>query len=191
VLILSSFLAARYARNQPLALSASLVFEQSYGMVEGDSASLAELCALLSNLANVPISQALAITGSVNQFGQAQAIGAVNEKIEGFFDICKSRGLNGGQGVLIPQSNVKHLMLRRDVVAAAEAGSFRIFAVEDVDQAISILTGMAAGEVDEQGCYAEGSINRRVADRLAELSDIMQTYVRQRDAHVDDEDAGN
>ena len=117
VLILSSFLAARYARNQPLALSASLVFEQSYGFVEGDSASLAELCALLSNLADAPIRQSLAVTGSVNQFGQVQAIGAVNEKIEGFFDICAARGLTGEQGVLIPAANVKHLMLRRDVVA--------------------------------------------------------------------------
>ncbi|HEX8873548.1 MAG TPA: AAA family ATPase, partial [Nitrosospira sp.] len=122
VLILSAFLAARFARNQPLALSASLVFEQSYGMVEGDSASMAELCALLSNLANAPIKQSLAVTGSVNQLGQTQAIGAVNEKIEGFFDICAARGLTGEQGVLIPAANVKHLMLRQNVVAAAMAG---------------------------------------------------------------------
>ena len=180
VLILSSFLAARYARNQPLALSASLVFEQSYGLVEGDSASLAELCALLSNLADAPIKQSLAVTGSVNQFGQVQAIGAVNEKIEGFFDICAARGLNGEQGVLIPVSNIKHLMLRRDVVAAAEAGKFRIYAVENVDQAITILTGVAAGEADANGIYAEGSVNRRVAERLAELSDIRQSFARNR-----------
>jgi len=179
VLILSSFLAARFAKNQPLALSASLVFEQSYGFIEGDSASLAELCALLSNLANAPIKQSLAITGSVNQFGQAQAIGAVNEKIEGFFDICSSRGLNGEQGVLIPESNVKHLMLRRDVVAAAEAGKFRIYAVENVDQAIAILTGIPAGEADDNGVFPEGSINGRVAERLSELTGIMQSYARQ------------
>ncbi len=178
VLILSSFLAARYAKNQPLALSASLVFEQSYGFVEGDSASLAELCALLSNLANAPIRQALAVTGSVNQFGQVQAIGAVNEKIEGFFDICNARGLTGEQGVLIPQSNIKHLMLRHDVVAAAEAGKFKIYAVESVDQAISILTGVPPGEADANGMYAEGSINARVAARLAELTGIMQSYSR-------------
>lgn len=181
VLILSSFLAARYAKNQPLALSASLVFEQSYGMIEGDSASMAELCALLSNLADAPLSQSLAITGSVNQFGQAQAIGGVNEKIEGFFDICKARGLTGEQGVLIPNANIKHLMLRRDVVEAAEAGRFRIYAVENVDQAISILTGLPAGEADADGNYPEGSISRRVAARLAELTSIRQSFARKQD----------
>jgi len=179
VLILSSFLAARYARNQPLALSASLVFEQSYGMVEGDSASMAELCALLSNLANAPIKQSLAITGSVNQFGQAQAIGAVNEKIEGFFDICAARGFNGEQGVLIPAANIKHLMLRRDVVAAAEAGQFGIYAVENVDQAVALLTGLPAGEADAKGEYPAGSVNRLVADRLAELTKIRQSFAKQ------------
>jgi predicted ATP-dependent protease len=182
VLILSSFLAARYARNQPLALSASLVFEQSYGLVEGDSASLAELCVLLSNLANVPIKQSLAVTGSVNQVGQAQAIGAVNEKIEGFFDICAARGLNGEQGVLIPAANVKHLMLRRDVVAAAEAGQFRIYAVDHVDQAIALLTGLPAGQADASGQYPEGSINHRVAARLAELTEIRKRFMRQPDS---------
>ncbi len=179
VLILSAFLAARYARNQPLALSASLVFEQSYGMVEGDSASMAELCALFSNLADAPIRQSLAITGSVNQFGQAQAIGAVNEKIEGFFDICAARGLTGEQGVLIPAANIKHLMLRHDVVAAAAAGQFSIYAVENVDQAIAILTGLPAGETGANGEYPEGSVNRRVAARLAELTRIRQSFARQ------------
>lgn len=178
VLILSSFLAARYARNQPLAFSASLVFEQSYGQVEGDSASLAELCALLSNLANAPIRQSLAVTGSVNQFGQAQAIGAVNEKIEGFFDICAARGLSGEQGVLIPAANVKHLMLRRDVVAAAEAGQFSIYAVENADEAIALLTGLPAGEADAGGGYPEGSVNCRVAARLAELTGIRESFAR-------------
>jgi lon-related putative ATP-dependent protease len=176
VLILSSFLAARFARNQPLSLSASLVFEQSYGMVEGDSASLAELCALLSNLANVPIKQSLAMTGSVNQLGEAQAIGAVNEKIEGFFDICAARGLTGEQGVLIPAANVKHLMLRRDIVLAAESGRFKVYAVENVDQAISILTGLPAGEADSNGNYPEGSINRRIAERLAELTNLRESF---------------
>jgi len=178
VLILSSFLAARYAKNQPLALSASLVFEQSYGLVEGDSASLAELCALLSNLANTPIRQALAITGSVNQFGQAQAIGAVNEKIEGFFDICAARGLTGEQGVLIPVANIKHLMLRRNVVDAVEAGKFSIYAVENVDQAIAILTGLPAGEADVGGKYTDGSVNFKVAARLAELTGIREAFAR-------------
>ena len=179
VLILSSFLAARYAKNQPLAVSASLVFEQSYGMVDGDSASLAELCVLLSNLADVPIKQSLAITGSVNQHGQSQAIGAVNEKIEGFFDICAARGLSGEQGVLIPAANIKHLMLRHDVVAAAEAGKFHIYAVENVDQAIALLTGLPAGEADAKGIYPEGSVNRKVAARLAELTEIRKSFARQ------------
>lgn len=179
VLILSSFLAARYARNQPLALSASLVFEQSYGLVDGDSASLAELCVLLSNLANVPIKQSLAVTGSVNQLGQVQAIGAVNEKIEGFFEICAARGLSGHQGVLIPAANVKHLMLRRDVVAAAEAGQFQIYAVDNVDQAIALLTGVPAGEKDAKGDYPAESINYRVAARVAELSELRKAFGRQ------------
>lgn len=179
MLILSSFLAARYARNQPLALSASLVFEQSYAYVEGDSASMAELCALLSNLANVPIKQSLAITGSVNQLGQSQVIGAVNEKIEGFFDICAARGLSGEQGILIPAGNIKHLMLRRDVVAAAEAGKFHIYAVENVDQAIAILTGLPAGEMDAGGNYPEGSVNHAVAARVAELTEISKKYARE------------
>lgn len=179
VLILSSFLAARYARNQPLALSASLAFEQSYGLVEGDSASLAELCALLSNLAGAPIKQTLAVTGSVNQFGQVQAIGAVNEKIEGFFDICAARGLNGEQGVLIPAANIKHLMLRSDVVNAAENGRFHIYAVENANQAIAILTGLPAGEADASGEYPEGSINHKVAVRLAELTGIRQSFAQQ------------
>ncbi|WP_292936244.1 ATP-binding protein [Noviherbaspirillum sp.] len=177
VLILSSFLAARYARNQPMALSASLVFEQSYGMIDGDSASMAELCALLSNLAGLPIRQSLAITGSVNQLGQAQPIGAVNEKIEGFFDICAARGLNGEHGVLIPAANVKHLMLRHDVVAAVKAGQFSIHAYEDVDQAVSILTGVPAGAAGPDG-YPEGSVNYRVALRLAELTELMQSFSR-------------
>ena len=178
MLILSAFLASRYAKNQPLSLSASLAFEQSYGFVEGDSASLAELCALLSNLAEAPISQALAVTGSVNQWGQVQAIGAVNEKIEGFFDICARRGLTGEQGVLIPAANVKHLMLRADVVAAAKAGKFRIFAVEDVDQAFALLTGVAAGKANARGTYPKTSLNGRVAARLAELTELRKSFAR-------------
>jgi predicted ATP-dependent protease len=178
VLILSSFLAARYARNQPLALSASLVFEQSYGQVDGDSASLAELCVLLSHLADMPLLQSLAVTGSVNQLGQVQAIGAVNEKIEGFFDICVARGLSGVQGVLIPQANVKHLMLRGDVVAAARAGQFHIHAVSHVDQAMSLLTGVPAGEAGAGGQYPPGSINRRVAQRVTELGALRKAFAR-------------
>ena len=176
VMILSAFLGERYARDVPLSLSASLVFEQSYGPVEGDSASLAELCALLSNLAGVPVRQALAVTGSVNQFGQVQAIGAVNEKIEGFFDICQARGLTGQQGVLIPAANVKHLMLRDDVVSACAEGKFGVYPVADVDQAIELLTGMPAGEANADGLVPEGTINYRVAAQVNELSALRQAF---------------
>jgi lon-related putative ATP-dependent protease len=179
VLILSSYLASRYARKQPLSLSASLVFEQSYGMVEGDSASVAELCAILSALAEAPIRQSLAVTGSVNQLGQVQPIGGVNEKIEGFFDVCRARGLSGEQGVLIPSANVKHLMLRRDVVEAAEAGRFHVYAIKTVDQAISLLTGIAAGQRDSSGNYPPGTINHRVETRLIELAQFRQAYAEQ------------
>jgi predicted ATP-dependent protease len=176
VMILTSFLAARFARALPLSLAASLVFEQSYGPVEGDSASLAELCALLSALAAVPIHQSLAVTGSVNQYGRVQAIGAVNEKIEGFFDICRVRGLTGEQGVVIPDANVKHLMLRQDVVQACAEGKFRIYAADSVDQAIELLTGVPAGEPDAEGKVPEGSINYMVAAQLAEMSVVRQSF---------------
>lgn len=176
VMILASFLASRYSRTLPLALSASLVFEQSYGPVEGDSASLAELCALMSALAVLPIRQSLAITGSVNQYGRVQAIGGVNEKIEGFFDVCNARGLTGEQGVLIPASNVRHLMLRADVVAACAAGRFHVHAVEDVDTAMALLTGVPAGEPNEQGEVPEGTVNYLVATQLADLTALRQTF---------------
>lgn len=176
VMILSAFLGARYSRNVPLSLAASLVFEQSYGPVEGDSASLAELCALLSDLANLPIKQSLAVTGSVNQFGDVQAIGAVNEKIEGFFDICQARGLNGEQGVLIPAANVKHLMLRQDVVSACADGKFAIYAVRNIDEAIELLTGVPAGEPNDEGMVPEGTVNFMVAAQLVELSTLRQAF---------------
>lgn len=173
VLILSSFLASRYAAEQPLSLAASLVFEQTYGQVEGDSASVAELCALLSSLANAPIRQSFAVTGSVDQFGRVQAIGAVNEKIEGYFDICKQRGLTGSQGVLIPASNVAHLMLRRDVVDAATAGRFHIYAVATVDEALELLTGIPVGTPE-----TDGSLDQRVAQRLKHLAELRRKYAK-------------
>lgn len=176
VLILSSFLSGRYAVERPLALSASLVFEQSYGGVEGDSASSAELYALLSALADIPIKQALAVTGSVNQHGEVQAIGGVNEKIEGFFDICQARGLTGEQGVLIPQANVKNLMLRQDVVCAAAAGQFHIYPVTTIDEGIELLTGISAGERDETGQYPEGSINQRIENRLEKVAEKIKAF---------------
>lgn len=171
VLILASLLRARYATERPLALSASLVFEQSYGGVEGDSASSTELYALLSAIANVPIKQALAVTGSVNQRGQVQAIGGVNEKIEGFFDLCQARGLTGEQGVLIPVANVKHLMLRQDVVAAAAAGQFQIYPVTTIEEGLELLTGLPAGTRDTEGNYPEGTINFLVEQRLQEFAE--------------------
>lgn len=171
VLILTGFLGSRYAQDRPLSLSASLVFEQSYGGIEGDSASSAELYALLSAISEVPIRQSLAVTGSVNQHGQVQAIGGVNEKIEGFFDLCRAKGLTGDQGVLIPISNVKHLMLRHDVILAVEKEQFHIYPVETIDQGIELLTGMPAGEPDEEGNYPEDTINGRVQQRLARLTE--------------------
>ncbi len=171
VMILSSFLGGRYAGDRPLSLSASLVFEQSYGGVEGDSASSAELYALLSAISEVPIRQNLAVTGSVNQHGQVQAIGGVNWKIEGFFDICNTGGLTGDQGVLIPASNVKNLMLRKDVVEAIADGAFHIYPVETVDQGIEILTGVPAGERDQQGNYPPGSINCLVEEHLERMAE--------------------
>ena len=176
VLILSGFLGARYCAERPLALSASLVFEQTYGEVEGDSASSAELYALLSALAEVPIKQSLAVTGSVNQHGEIQPIGGVNEKIEGFFDVCQSRGLTGEQGVLIPAANVRHLMLREDVVAACAQGKFHIYPVTTVDEGIELLTGFPAGARDTQGNFPEGSLNRHVEQRLTQLAEVARAF---------------
>jgi len=177
VLILASFLGGRYAVDRPLSLQASLVFEQSYSGVEGDSASCAELYALLSALAEAPIRQSLAVTGSVNQHGEVQAIGGVNEKIEGFFELCNTGGLTGEQGVLIPVSNVKHLMLKPEVVDAAAAARFHIYAVETVDQGIELLTGIPAGERDASGEFPEGTINQRVEAKLIDLAEKRARYI--------------
>jgi len=187
VMILSSFLAHRYARSQPLALSASIVFEQSYGRVDGDSASMAELVALLSAIAAIPIRQDLAMTGSVNQLGEMQAIGGVNEKIEGFFDVCAARGLSGTQGVVIPASNVQHLMLKPEVVDACRAGRFHVHAASAVDDVIALLTGVTAGAMQEDGSFEAGSVNERVRARLHELAEIG----RKHSGSGDDKSAGN
>lgn len=178
VLILSGFLGARYSAERPYSLSASLVFEQSYGGVEGDSASSAELYALLSAISELPIKQSLAVTGSVNQHGQVQAIGGVNEKIEGFFEVCEASGLTGEQGVLIPVSNVKHLMLREDVIDAVAANKFHVYAVETVDEGMELLAGVPAGERDEYGNYPEGSVNYLVETRLAKLNEKWLRFTR-------------
>jgi lon-related putative ATP-dependent protease len=170
VLILAGYLGGRYCREQPLTLAATLVFEQSYSGVEGDSASSAELYALLSAVADVPVRQSLAVTGSVDQLGRVQAVGGVSQKIEGFFDLCRARGLTGEEGVLVPASNVPHLVLRDDVVAAAAEGRFRVYPVETVDEGIELLTGMAPGAADEHGRFPEGTFNARVAARLEALA---------------------
>lgn len=173
VLILGGYLSATYALDVPFSLQASLVFEQSYGGVEGDSASAAELLALISSLAALPVRQGIGVTGSVNQNGQIQAIGGVNEKIEGFFETCLDRGLTGDQGVMIPAANVEHLMLRQDVVDAVAGGRFRIYAIETIDQGLSILTGRDAGERGADGLYPDGTVNA-----LAE--ETLQAYAEQR-----------
>ncbi|MGD8557193.1 MAG: AAA family ATPase [Chromatiales bacterium] len=179
VMILTSYLASRYAKHVPLSLSASLVFEQTYGHVEGDSASAAELCALLSALAEVPIDQSLAITGSINQHGQVQAIGGVCEKIEGFFDLCNARGLTGEQGVIIPRSNLRHLMLNKPVREAVEAGRFHIHAVDHVEHAMELFTGLPAGSPDSEGLYPEGTMNYMIQLRLSEWITLRQHFAGQ------------
>lgn len=173
VLILGGYLARQYAGGpggRPLSLNASLVFEQSYGMVEGDSASMAELYALLSALSGIPLKQGIAVTGSVNQHGQSQAVGGVTEKIEGFFEVCQSRGLTGEQGVLIPEANRRHLMLRPDVVNAVRDGRFHVWVTPDVDTGLALMTGREAGARGEDGRFAEGTVHRAVMDRLAAFS---------------------
>ena len=178
VLILGAFLAARYSARQPLSLSASLVFEQNYGPVDGDSATVAELCALLSSLSGIPVRQGIAVTGSMNQLGEVQPIGGVNEKIEGFFDLCAARGLTGEQGVLIPKANVKHLMLRQDVVEAAAAGKFGVYPVETVDEGIEVLyddrdggAGAKFKDAELIGCPVRVAVGRRgLADGVYEVT---------------------
>lgn len=182
VLTLASFLGSRYAGDLPLSLSASLVFEQTYERVEGDSASVAEACALLSVLARTPVRQALAVTGSMNQHGAVQAVGGVNEKIEGFFDACRQRGLTGEQGVLIPADNVQHLMLRDDVVQAVREGKFAIYPLHTIDEAIALLTGTEAGERDYTGSFPLDSLNQRVELRLRALATTRLEFLREEEA---------
>ncbi len=181
VLILSSYLKSRYALTIPLSISASLVFEQSYGGVEGDSASVAETCALLSAIAGLPIRQSLGVTGSVNQHGRVQVIGAVNEKIEGFFDTCAARGLTGSQGVLIPKENIQHLMLRRDIIEAARAKRFSVFPIETIDDAVTLLTGVTAGERGPAGQFPEGTVNFMVDTNLRKLAEQFRDFEHQPD----------
>jgi predicted ATP-dependent protease len=166
----------RYVRDIPLSLSARIVFEQSYEEIEGDSASSTELYSLLSRLSGVPIRQGIAVTGSVNQNGEVQAIGGINQKIEGFFEVCRARGLTGNQGVLIPDSNVRNLMLKDDVVDAIREGNFHIYPVSTIDEGISVLTGHTAAEGLEDGGFEKDSINDLVQQRLKSLAETLRDF---------------
>jgi lon-related putative ATP-dependent protease len=174
ILIMESYLKNKYALDKPLALSASVTFEQSYGVVDGDSASAAELFAILSCLSNKPIRQGIAVTGSVSQLGECQPIGGVTRKIEGFFDVCKSRGLTGQQGVIIPKRNINDLMLKKELISAVEKGKFHIYAIEDMDEGIEILTGVKAGKRDKKGNYPKDTLNHLVMERLKIMSESIK-----------------
>jgi lon-related putative ATP-dependent protease len=176
VLILSGYLNEKYAQDKPLSLSARLVFEQSYGGVEGDSASSTELYAMLSALSGLPIKQSIAVTGSVNQKGEVQAIGGVNEKIEGFFEVCKAKGFSGQQGVMIPDSNMQNLMLKEEIVDAVKAGKFHIYSAKTVDEGIEVLTGVKAGERRQDGTFEEGTVNYRVDKQLKEMAEKLKEF---------------
>lgn len=179
VLILKSLISNRFAKHSPLSLSASIVFEQSYGGVDGDSASSTEYYCLLSAIANLPIKQSIAVTGSINQFGEIQPIGGVNEKIEGFFDVCAHDGLTGKQGVIIPRTNVDNLMLRADIVQAVEEGRFTIYAIDTVDDGIEILTGVKAGKLDNKGNYPKGTVNYMVEESLRQYYQDYARYAKE------------
>ncbi len=176
VLILGGFFGERFARDKPLALAASIAFEQSYSGIEGDSASSTELYGLMSSLSGLPVRQGIAVTGSVNQRGQVQPIGGVNEKIEGFYAVCLAKGLTGEQGVVIPVQNMKNLMLREEVIDAVRAGRFHIWAVESVDHGIEILTGMPAGELQADGNWPEGTVNYLIDRRLREMAEAARRF---------------
>ena len=171
MLILTGYLGGTFASDRSLSLSASICFEQSYNGIEGDSASSTELYALLSALSGIAIKQGIAVTGSVNQRGKIQAIGGVNQKIEGFFEVCRSQGITGKQGVMIPKANERHLMLHEDVIAAVNAGQFHVWSVETIEEGIEILTGVKAGERGKNGAFPKGTVYQRVDTRLQAMSD--------------------
>ena len=176
VLILSGYLRKKFAQDKPLTVSASIAFEQSYGGIDGDSASSTEVYALLSSLSGASIKQGIAVTGSVNQKGEVQAIGGVNQKIEGFYDCCRKKGASQNQGVMIPESNIKDLMLRKDVVEAVKKGQFHIYPVKTIDEGIEILTGKKAGARKADGTYPKGTINYLVDQKLKELAEGLKTF---------------
>ena len=176
VLILSGYLNSKYAREKPLSLTARLAFEQSYSGVDGDSASSTELYAILSALSGKPIKQHIAVTGSVNQKGEVQAIGGVNEKVEGFYEVCKSKGLIGNEGCMIPYSNVQNLMLKEELVTDIKEGRFHIWPVKTIDQGVEVLTGIDAGKFQPNGSYPEGTIHQIVQDRLDEMAELIKEF---------------
>jgi lon-related putative ATP-dependent protease len=183
VMTLTGYLTGKYAQNAPLAIGATITFEQSYSGIDGDSASSTELYALLSAISGLPLKQGIAVTGSVDQYGNVQAVGGVTDKIEGFFEICQQQGLTGDQGVMIPGTNVKNLMLRKQVIQAVEEGQFHIWAISSVDEGIALLTGREAGEADENGQYPEGSVHRLVQDRLEEYANRQRAFTRQQNGN--------
>jgi lon-related putative ATP-dependent protease len=191
VMILGGYLADKLARNIPLSLTARLTFEQSYDEIDGDSASSAELYAILSHLADLPIKQGIAVTGSVNQKGDVQPIGGVNHKIEGFFYVCRAKGLTGNQGVMIPASNVEHLMLREEVVEAVRQGQFHIYSASTIDEGIEILTGVRAGSLQPDGAFEEGSVNQRVSMRLRYMARSLRDFMRSDEDNKKPEEAEN
>ena len=170
VMILSGFLLEKFAQDRPLSLSIRIVFEQSYGGVDGDSASSTELYAILSSLSELPLRQGIAVTGSVNQRGEIQAIGGVNEKIEGYFDVCKLKGFQKNQGVMIPSANLENLMLKEEILQAVENGDFHIYSVSHINEGIELLTGVTAGTKDEAGKYPADSVFGRITKKLEEMS---------------------
>jgi len=176
VLILGGYLRGKYAQNKPFSLSASIAFEQAYSGIDGDSASSTEVYAILSSLSKLPLRQDIAVTGSLNQKGEIQPIGGVNEKIEGFFEVCKAKRLTGTQGVMIPHQNVKNLMLRHDVVAAVEKGNFSIYSIKTIDEGIEILTGVKAGHRKKDGAFPEGTVNFLVDQELDRLAKSWKTF---------------
>ena len=175
VLTLMGYLGGAFAQNKPLGLTAQITFEQMYSEVDGDSASSAELYAILSSLAQVPIRQGLAVTGSINQLGQVQPIGGVTQKVEGFFEICKAKGFGEEQGVIIPARNIENLMLRDEVIQAVQEGKFHIYAVRDIKEGIELLTGMEAGDLQEDGTYPAGTLFARADERLKRFNDVLSS----------------
>jgi predicted ATP-dependent protease len=175
-LTLTGYLQAQYAQDWPLSLGATITFEQTYGGIDGDSASTTELYALLSALSGLPLNQGIAVTGAVNQHGEVQAVGGVTRKIEGFYDVCRERGLTGEQGVMAPTANVKNLMLKEEVVEAVRAGRFHVWRVSHIDEGIELLTGRVAGERAADGTFPEGTVHRLVQDRLREYAEQVRKF---------------